>query len=278
VARDLSSDLLSKTGKEFSGVKWICIRGQLDIAGMKFYEGLEDSIEFTEPVNNATVNQYIIDIQGSVSEEVDGVLVNGISANLAGNVFDLENILLNQGDNYIAAVGYRLNGEMKELVAISTVKVIMDIDSVNSVEAPLTKDAWVIYDPAGEIINEEGMLKLVTAEGTGFGIKSKENLNIRNKPVMSMNLRTSEPFIVYVRVADTEGAQYYLTYSPSGSTDNAVYKYFRLGAVNNGAWQLVARDLSSDLLSKTGKEFSGVKWICIRGQLDIAGITLEEAN
>jgi hypothetical protein len=93
------------------------------------------------------------------------------------------------------------------------------------------------------------------------------------------DVKTGEPFWVYVRVRGTNGSQYYVTYgsnteAPSAAPGYAVYPLGSLGyAFGAGAYTTVLRDLSADLSALfPGVRVAEVLWVAVRGRLSLKNV------
>ena len=142
---------------------------------------------------------------------------------------------------------------------------------------------WSVYDPAGTLSivydpeRKGRVLKLSTTEGTGFGVTYSGGLarftDMRlGEEGLRVAVKVQGSFVFYVRVADTTGKQWYLTYKPETGSPVLSGEYYtiKLGAsYADGSWRTIERNLREDLLAETGAVFDHVVWVCVRGALSL---------
>ncbi len=285
LVRDLDQDLFTNTGAHLDNVMWFYIQGQIKIAEIKLWERFPDDISFEKPKDGAEIGGLYVNVSGESTSEMDTITINGYCAEIRNKEFSLDNLPLALGKNFITAVGYLINGQWKGVSAFSSITVNVDLNSSLKVSIPQTD--WFIFAGEGSISNENDpelerdVLRTITNQGTAFGIvnsggsNSSGNLQISDKPYLSILLNTIEQFIVYVGVKGDNDKTYCLMYKPG--EDYCAY-YYSVGNINNGSWQGLSRDLDQDLYIKTRVHLDSVMWFVIFGQIKIAEISLSPQN
>ena len=151
---------------------------------------------------------------------------------------------------------------------------------------------WSVYDPAGTLSivydpeRKGRVLKLSTTEGTGFGVTYSGGLarftDMRlGEEGLRVAVKAQGSFVFYVRVADTMGKQWYLTYKPEDGSPvlSGEYYIIKLGAsYADGSWRTIERNLREDLLAGTGAVFDHVVWVCVRGDLCLDDLWFHSAG
>lgn len=150
-----------------------------------------------------------------------------------------------------------------------------------------TTAGWRVYADVGTVTNlfdtERGNCVIAldgNGTATGYRLRNPDGSlwQDRERGLLSLDLAYRESFAFYVDI-DTSGGKRYLYYTPTGQGNDwtwDIYLHHGLdGALTDGRWQRVERDLRADLRSAApGLELLEVNGIVMRGSGRVDDIAL----
>jgi hypothetical protein len=158
------------------------------------------------------------------------------------------------------------------------------IDNFEYADSPLNH-GWVVAGGAGTVTTQfdtllkSRVLNSQTDQGTDFRIDRPGNWY---SPTFSMQFCASSNFILYVRIVDSVGNIVTMQYTPDDGqpSKSSSYCFFHIGKeYKDGVWNLIARDLDSDLVSTNwGSGFMAITTFMVRGSFFMDDLTVGTVN
>jgi RHS repeat-associated protein len=158
------------------------------------------------------------------------------------------------------------------------------VDDFEYTDSPTNHD-WTIYTGSGTVATttDSGrsgrVMQTTTSQGTNFGIYYPEDGSLELEyEHLSVWIKDSDDFYIYVKVHGTNGSDYFVRYDPSDDSPSANGNYAIIPVgwrYKQGNWRELRRDLDADLRSVfTGVGVEYVTRIYVRGDFYLDDLRL----
>ena len=163
------------------------------------------------------------------------------------------------------------------------------IDDFSYSESPLEK-GWTVASgqaATGELLTvddqELGIRAMRVSSQAEHGFAMRHEIRVYSRPKLTLWVKSTSDFIIYVQVTGLDGEYYFVQYMPFPWSDYSEefpkgrYVLYPLGShLTDGRWHSLDRDVDEDFFRKTEKRIDYIEALIIRAydRLELADLRL----